>query len=157
MKKIISIIFIVLSANIFAQDLLKQRVINLKGRKSSIYSDGGSFFHKSTLKGSKIKGIRSFYSDTRGFERIVLDLDTPLIPSIYGFIDNSKNKLYIDVLNSEASKSFTQQLSGQFLKSVDVLGLDKANTALELNFKGSYTFDVFFLSSPGRLVIDVKK
>ncbi len=137
--------------------LLEQRTIKLSAKKASVYSDSGVFFWKSTMKGAKVKGVRSFYSKQRGFERVVVDFSTPNIPSVYGHIDEKTGKLFLDLLDASPDSDINQNVSGKYLKSINIFSLDKSNTSLELSFNKKYGFDIFYLNSPGRLVIDVRK
>ncbi|MCB9094585.1 MAG: hypothetical protein H6621_05900 [Halobacteriovoraceae bacterium] len=133
-----------------------ERIMTLQGRKSSIYTDRGIFYYKSSLTGAQIKSVRSFFSPKKGFERIVIDFTTPLISSIYGYISTNKKKLYLDILDTKVSH-ISKSISGKYLSSLNVYELDASNVNLEFNFKNTYSFDIFYLESPGRIVIDVKR
>ncbi len=149
--------FLISSFNVYGNSLLEQRTLKLSSKKASVYSDSGVFFWKSTMKNTKVKSIRSFFSKKKGYERYVVDFSTPNIPSIYGHIDEKTGKLFLDLIDASPDKSMNPGVSGKFLKSIDIFSLDKSNTSLELSFNEKYGFDIFYLNSPGRLVIDVRK
>lgn len=153
----ILIFSLLLSFSALGNSILEQRTVKLSTKKASVYSDSGVFFWKSTLKGAKVKTIRSFYSKKRGFERIVVDFTTPVIPSVYGHIDDKQGKLFLDIMDAAPDTQINQNVSGKYLKSIDIFSLDKSSTSLEFSFNEKYGFDVFYLNSPGRLVIDVRK
>lgn len=156
--RLFSIFLIIFLAKVnAADDLLEQKITELVGRKTSVYSDSGVFFHKSPVKISKLEKIRSSFGAKRGYERIVLDFSSPKLPGVYGYIGTSKNKIYLDLLNTSPAEGLASAVAGKYLSSVDILALDKTNTSLEINLKEGLTFDVFYLESPARLVIDVKK
>lgn len=153
-----SIIFSTLSSVAFSHQVPKQRILELLGKKTSVYNNSGIFFHKSDIEGDvKVEKIRSFYSSKRGFERVVVEFNTKKLPGIYGHIHEGGNKVYLDALGTKPNSGINQNVTGKYLKSIDIFALDKSNTTLELNFSGNYNFNIFYLNSPGRLVIDVRK
>ena len=72
----LSIVFILILgifSNLFAQNLLEERIRKITGRKKSIYLDKG-IFHNGTVKvESKLTRVRHSYSVKQGYERVVFD------------------------------------------------------------------------------------
>jgi hypothetical protein len=144
-----------ISAN--TQNLLKERIWKISNKKKSIYLDRGVFHHKSDVTNGLIKSVRVYYSGPKKYERIVFDFGNKSISNIYGHISPTKKKVYIDVFNVKPRTDFNRINNGKFLDSMDVYSLDKNNITFELNFKKNYSFDIFYLTNPGRLVLDVKR
>ena len=157
MNKIILISFLLLSFSIQAQDLLNERIRSVSARKKSIYFDSG-IFHNGNLKKTKsiLREIRHSYVSSRGYERVVFDFSTELPPRIYGNISGKNKKLYIDFFNTSLKDEFASFGNSKFVKEINFFPIDKGMLSLEITFKKKVNSDVFYLSSPGRLVIDLK-
>ena len=142
---------------VLAQDLLGERIRKIEGHKQNAYFTQG-IFHNGDLGGpSAIKALR--HAKHQGqYERLVIDFTTAEIPRIYGHLSEAEQKLYLDF--------FKTKLVGQiksFGKSDVVKGFNffpvstgQEMLSLEINFKRPVKVDVFYLSSPGRLVIDLE-
>ena len=140
----------------FGQDLLSERIRKLTGRKKSIYFDKGIFHNGNNSGMSKLMNIRHNYSKTNGYERIVLDFSTKSVPRIYGHISSSERKIYVDLFNTTIVKSLDSFGNSKFVESINFFPIDKDKVSLELQTKLKVNAEVFYLESPGRLIIDIR-
>ena len=140
----------------FGQDLLSERIRKLTGRKKSIYFDKGIFHNGNNSGMSKLMKIRHNYSKTNGYERIVLDFSTKSVPRIYGHISSSERKIYVDLFNTTIVKSLDSFGNSKFVESINFFPIDKDKVSLELQTKLKVNAEVFYLESPGRLIIDIR-
>ena len=141
----------------FTQDLLQERIWKISSRKRSIFFDKGVFHSEANPVSQKLMGIRNSYIPARGYERIVFDFSSKKPPKIYGKIASKENRVYIDLFNTTMGTNVKQLRNIKFLKNIDFFTIDKNNVSMELKFSKKVSYDVFYLESPGRLVIDVKK
>jgi hypothetical protein len=139
---------------VMAQNLMEERIWKVAPRKKSIFLDSGVFHHNSDVK-SSITGIRNSAVDGRGYERVVIDFSTPTIPKLYGHITANK-KLSVDFFETSAQASQPQMKNSKFVKSIDFISVDGKTMTMEMSLKGKASFDVFYLESPARLVIDIR-
>jgi len=72
---------------------MEERIWKVSPRKKSIFLDSGVFHHNSQLKNASITGIRSSATPGQGYERVVIDFNTPSIPKIYGHISPADQKI----------------------------------------------------------------
>lgn len=158
MKLIISfLIFFSLSESLQAQDLLGERIRRITSRKKSIYLDRGIFHNGGPSVHSTLKSVRHNYNKSKGYERIVFDFKTKKIPKVYGHI-NSKNKnLYVDLFDTKIQKGVHSFGKTQFVDSMIFFPISRETLSVELKFKEKVSVDIFYLSNPGRLVIDIKR
>jgi hypothetical protein len=91
----------------------------------------------------------------RGYERVVVDFNTPKVPKIYGHIAANK-KLSVDFFETTMNTSRPQVRNSQFVQAIDFITVDGKTTTMEIALKGKSSFDVFYLENPGRLVIDIR-
>lgn len=138
-----------------AQNLMEERIWKVAPRKKSIFLDSGVFHLNSNLKSSAIVGVRNSAVNGRGYERVVVDFNTPKVPKLYGHITASK-KLSVDFFDTSIQTSQPQMKNSKFVKSVDFITVDGKTITMELNLKGKSSFDIFYLENPGRLVIDIR-
>lgn len=157
MKVSLLIITVLLSTNIFAQNLLKERIWKISSKKRSIFFDKGVFHSEGSDKEQKLLGIRNSYIPSRKYERIVFDFSTSVPPRTYGHISNDKNKVFLDLFNTRLEKEVSSLKNIKYIKNVDFFNLDKNKLSVELSFIDGVSYDIFYLENPGRLVIDVKK
>jgi hypothetical protein len=153
---IILLVYIVCNTQVFGQDLLKERIRKIGGKKSSIYIENGIFHNGGVKQDSVIKAIRQSYNSKQGFERIVIDFSTSNIPKVYGHISADEKKIYIDFFSSNLAKDFQAVSKTKFIEKVSVFPIEENYLSVELKLKAKSSADVFFLENPGRLVIDIK-
>lgn len=157
MKKLIAILITTfISQPLFAQDLLSERIRKLTDRKKSIYFDKGIFHNGSNSSNSKLVKIRHNYSKKNGYERIVLDFETNSIPRIYGHISSSEKKIYLDLFNTKLGKKIDSFGNSKFIETINFFPIDQDKVSLELQTKLKVNAEVFYLKSPGRLIIDIR-
>ena len=157
MRITLSVIVFLFSINqIFAQNLLDERIRRLSSTKKSIFLERGIFHNGGPKSPTKLKAIRHNYSRANGYERVVFDFSTALIPRIYGYISMSERKLYIDFFKTSVPPSLASFGNSKFVESVNFFPIQKDTLSVEVNFKKKVSIDVFFLKSPGRFVVDIK-
>lgn len=156
--KIFLILLLSFSSCVFGQSLHEARILKISDRKRSIFIDKGIFHYEAKADSSQsLEGVRNSYSADRGYERLVFDFKGALPPRIYGMINKSEKKVYIDFFNTSIGAQLKSLKNTKYVKSVDFFSLDSKDLSVEVNFKSTVTFDIFVLENPGRLVIDVKQ
>lgn len=151
-------LFAVLAAqSSFSQDLMKERLWKIDSRKKSIYLEGGIFHSGHNKLVSKLKKIRHSFAAGQGYERIVFDFETSEVPKVYGYLSASEGKLYLDFFDTGLGDSVSFPGNSKYVKNVNFFPISKDSLSVELKFRSSVTADIFYLSNPGRLVVDLKK
>jgi hypothetical protein len=138
-----------------AQNLMEERIWKVSPRKKSIFLDAGVFHLNSNLKGSSITAVRNSAVNGRGYERVVIDFNTPTIPKIYGHITPNK-KLSVDFFETSIETGQPHMKNSKFVKAIDFISVDGKSITMEMSLKGKASFDIFYLENPGRLVIDIR-
>jgi len=154
--RIILLISFFFSFNIAAQDLFKQRIRKISARKKSIFLDSGIFHNGAVKRVSTLKKIRHSFTKSTNVERIVFDFDIKKVPKIYGQIDYTKNRIRVDLFDTDLGKAVASFGDSRLVKNIDFFPLTNGMLSVELTFKSKVSADIFYLESPGRLVIDVK-
>jgi hypothetical protein len=149
-------IFLFSSQALFSQDLLKERIRKLGGKKTSVYVENGIFHNGGVKNEGVLKGIRQSYSAKLGFERIVIDFNSSEIPKIYGNINSLEKRVYIDFFDTTLDKELKTVSSTKFVEKVHFYPIEKGHLSMEMRLKSKASADIFFLQNPGRLVIDLK-
>ncbi len=140
---------------ILAQNLMEERIWKVAPRKKSIFLDSGVFHMNSDLKSSNVTGVRNSAVNGRGYERVVIDFNTPAVPKLYGHITANK-KVSIDFFDTSIQTSQPNMKNSKFVKSIDFITVDGKTLTMEMSLKGKSSFDIFYLTDPGRLVIDIR-
>lgn len=154
---LILISFFALQNSAKSQDLLKERIWKLAARKKSVYLDRGVFHSDSNPQVQKLKSIRNSYVPSRGYERVVLDFSGANLPRVYGHISNGENKVYIDLFNVTVDPGLSPIKNEKYLENVKFFDIEKDHLSIEFSFNTSTSYDIFYLSNPARLVLDIKK
>jgi hypothetical protein len=155
MKFSLILLSILTVTSVIAQSLMEERIWKVAPRKKSIFLDSGVFHVNSDLKASSIVGMRNSVVPGRGYERVVVDFNTPRVPKIYGHITSNK-KLSVDFFETTMSTARPQVKNSQFVQAIDFITVDGKTITMEIALKGKSSFDVFYLENPGRLVIDIR-
>lgn len=134
---------------------MEERIWKVAPRKKSIFLDSGVFHYNSNLKSASITAVRNSAVAGRGYERVVIDFNTPSVPKLYGHITPNK-KLSVDFFETSMQTSQPQMKNSKFVQSVDFIAVDGKTITMELSLKGKSSFDIFYLENPGRLVIDIR-
>ncbi len=156
MKLSFAIVLALLSATVLAQNLMEERIWKLSSRKKSIFLDSGVFHLNSGSKNSQITAVRSSSVPGRGYERVVIDFNTPSIPKIYGHISSQNQKVSIDLFDTSIATAQPQLKDSRFVKNIDFINVDGKSLTMDISLKSKASFDVFYLPDPGRLVIDIR-
>lgn len=125
-------------------------------KKRSIFLDKGIFHNGGVKILSTLKAIRHSYSKKRGFERVVLDFKTKKIPRIYGYISPKQKKLYLDIFDTKITQGVKAFGNSKYVDTIKFFPLNEETLSAEFIFKKKVAVDIFYLDSPGRLVIDIK-
>ncbi len=149
-------ITLLMSLPVLAQNLMEERIWKVAPRKKSIFLDSGVFHHNSDLKNAGITAVRSSSAPGQGYERVVIDFNTPSIPKIYGHISPKDQKITVDFFESTIVTTQPQLKSSKNVKTIDFLNVDGKSITMDLSMKSKASFDIFYLENPGRLVIDIR-
>lgn len=156
MKSILLIIISVLSTQAFSQNLLNERIRKLSGRKKSIYLDQGIFHSGDAKTQARLKAVRHSFSKRNGYERLVMDFDGKLTPKIYGYISKNQKKIYMDLFNTNINPQIGSFGKSKFVNALNFFKFSDDSTSVEINLKKVASVDIFNLTNPGRIVIDIK-
>lgn len=149
-------LLLLIASSALAQNLMEERIWKVAARKKSIFLDAGVFHHNNTsLKSSSITSVRSSAVPDRGYERVVIDFNTPTTPKLYGHINPDK-KISVDFFDTTVATNQPQLKNSKHVKSLDFISVDGKTITMELKMKGKASYDVFYLENPGRLVIDIR-
>lgn len=140
-----------------AQDLFKERIRKVDGKKRGIYLDQGIFSFGESDAEAGLTKIRHSYRKSEGYERVVFDLTSAGPVKFYSYLDKANRKLYIDFFKTTVAGDVGSFGSTQFVSAIDILPIDDSQVSLELGFKTDVNVEVFYLTDPGRLVVDIKK
>lgn len=160
MQQLLSLIlFLILSQNAFSQNVLKENTWVLNGSKKNIYFEQGIFRLSGTNSNAPVvlQNIRSHYNKNTKQERIVIDLTGNSLINLYGSVLPTKKKITLDLMQVAKSDNLPAATKGKYLQSVDIYIIEPKLMSLELNFDAVYSFEIFYLLNPMRVVIDVKR
>ena len=157
MKNLFFVTLIFLSFSVLSQDLFNERIRKLDGRKKSIYLSSGIFHNGGEKRPSSLKGVRHSYSSKQGYERVVVDFTTNKLPRIYGHISSKDKKLYLDLFDTDILESVSSFGNTKYVKALNFFPITEESLSVEIIFKDAVSVDVFYLSNPARLVVDIKK
>jgi hypothetical protein len=146
-----------LIAPLHAQNLLEERIRKIPDRKKSIYFDKGIFHNGGPKVASKLKAIRHSYSERQGYERLVFDFESDQLPRIYGAVAGDERKIYLDFFGTGVAGQIGSFGTSRFVKTADFMPIIDGVLTTELTLKDRVNVDIFQLSNPARLVIDIKK
>jgi len=153
----LSILSLLVFTQASAQNLSKQRIWKITSDKRSIYFDQGIFHSENNSTASVLTNIRNSYVSARGFERVVFDFAGIQPPKVYGHISMEKNKLYIDFFNTTLNRDFSKIKNVKYVENIDFFNIDKDLLSIELSVSQKVSYDIFYLTNPARVVVDIKK
>lgn len=154
MKVSLVLLFLFSLSNALAQNLMEERIWKVASHKKSIFLSSG-VFHFNSSHASSVTGVRNSAGNGRGFERVVVDFNTPQVPKLYGHITAGK-KLSVDFFNTSVQAAQPQMKNSKYVQSIDFITVDGQTMTMEIGLKGKSSFDIFYLENPGRLVIDIR-
>lgn len=134
---------------------MEERIWKVSARKKSIFLDSGIFHLNNSVTASSITAVRNSNLNGRGYERVVVDFNTPSVPKLYGHISESK-KISVDFFDTSVIAGQPQMKISRFVKAIDFISVDGKSVTMEITLKGKSSFDIFYLENPGRLVIDIR-
>ena len=138
-----------------AQDLFTTPIRKLMKDKTSSFHSKGIFHHGQNRNApSSLKSFRFSYSQGRGFERIVFDLESEEMPRIYGYFSNKR--FYLDFFNTTLTDNINAVGNSRYIDTVNYYPWGEESLSVEIDFKEEVVFDIFYLESPNRLVLDIK-
>lgn len=120
----------------------------------------GIFFKEKTTpkKEFTLERIRSYYNEKEKSERIVFDFLGNGVPSLYGYLEDQKLKIFIDFYQTKASKKLKIKGKSRFSEEFNLVSLGDKMISLEIKLKDPIVSRVFYLrEKPGRLVIDMRR
>jgi hypothetical protein len=159
MKKtlLLLILFILAPTHVFSQNLMEEQIRRISPRKRSVYLNSGVFHNGGPKIQSSLRAVRQNYSKSKNYERLVFDFKTKELPRIYGYISKERRKLFIDLFETSMEKDLSSFGNSKYVKSINFFPIQADTLSVEIIFKDDVSLDVFYLQSPGRLVIDLKK
>jgi hypothetical protein len=146
----------VLASEGTGHNLLEARINKLSPRKTGAFRGDGVFFRSEGSGRKRLIAARRSYSEQNAHERIVFDFEGPIPPRIYGHISTIDQKLFIDMFHTSLIQPVASLGSSYFVKNLMFYPVDDESLSLEVEFKSPVQLDIFYLESPGRLVVDIK-
>ncbi|MBF0361399.1 MAG: hypothetical protein HQK49_10320 [Oligoflexia bacterium] len=152
-----------------AQGIFEEKIRKISPVKRSVYLTEGIFIKTMASAGSakdatsessasnvSMNSIRHLYKAKEGFERIVFDFNGRAVPKMYAYVSNEDKKLYLDFFNTSVNSNIASLGKGHFVKNLLFYPIEDDLLSVEVEFKRSLNFEIFYLDNPGRLVVDVK-
>ncbi|EQC43457.1 hypothetical protein [Bacteriovorax sp. Seq25_V] len=139
-----------------AQDLMSERIRKISDKKRSIYFKGGIFHSTNNVSGAVLKSIRHGYQPANGYERLVFDFDSATTPRVYGYKSEKNKKIFIDFFNTTIGNGIGSFGNSKYVDKVEFYPVGDESLSTEVILKSDYSIDIFYLTNPGRLVIDIK-
>lgn len=139
-----------------AQNLVEERIRRLDNRKKSVFLNRGIFHNGGPKVASSLKAVRHSFNSKLGYERLVMDFETSQVPRVYGHIATAEKKLYLDLFDTQIKGAIGSFGNSKYVESINFFPISQDTLSVEIHFKQSVSVDIFYLDSPGRLVIDVK-
>jgi hypothetical protein len=90
-------------------------------------------------------------------ERIVLDFTSPEVPALYSFLSDSENILYVDFFNTQLKDKISGLANSPFVDRIEFHVWRDGLLTMEMKLKGRVFCEPFYLSTPSRLVFDLRK
>lgn len=155
-KLILILIFLLNNVPAFSQSIFEERIRKIPAHKRSVYFEDGIFHNGATGTASILNSIRQNYAKRLGYERIVFDFSKEGVPKIYLNLNKKESKIYLDFFKTQMGKNLGSFGNSELVKSINVFPFKDDALSMEIELKKKATIDVFTLSNPSRLVIDVK-
>ena len=157
-KKLPILCFLILISDFcFGQNLNQEKAKKIEGRKTGVYVQEGIFYKGGSSIKSAIQTIRRSGDSTKNQERVVIDFSTPNTPQIYSYLSDSEKILYIDFFNTEIKDKKPELVNSTFVESVIFYPWKDNSLSMEIKLKEKVFCDLFYLETPGRMVIDIRK
>ncbi len=158
MKKFRIFLFLLfIIPNVFAQDLMKERIRKLTDSKTSIYIEKGIFHNGAVKLESELKSIRQSFNAKEAYELIVFDFSGGSVPKVYGHFNSADKKISLDLFLTNLSNDLKTITKTKYVEKIHFFPIEKDHVSVELKLSSAVNMDVFYLENPARLVIDLKK
>ena len=155
--KLILVCFVgLISFQVFAQDLMVERIRKISSKKKSVYFNKGIFHNGAPTGNAVLKKIRHSFVERNGNERIVFDFSSNKLPRIYGHVAKDEKKLYLDFFKTNLNSGIGSFGDSKYIDSINFFPIDKQSLSVELIYKDNVKVEVFYLDSPARLVVDIR-
>jgi hypothetical protein len=156
-KLFIFCIFASFSNHSFAQNLNQEKAKKMEGRKTGVYVQEGIFYKTGQEIKTELQNIRRSGDSAKSQERVVIDFSTANVPKVYSYLSDSEKILYIDFFNTEIKDKNPTLANSTFVDSINIYRWKDNKMSMEVKFKERVFCDLFYLDTPGRLVIDMRK
>jgi len=156
-KKLILCFLVLISEFCLGQDVNKEKTTKMEGRKTGIYIQQGIFYKGGANLNSAIQSIRRSGDLGKSQERVVIDFSTPNPPKIYSYLSDSEKILYIDFFNTEIKDKKLELINSTFVDGINFYPWKNNLLSMEIKLKEKVFCDLFYLDTPGRMVIDIRK
>lgn len=153
----VGLALLIFTTNSHAQNLLNQRIRKISSKKQSVYFDNGIFHNGNQKMKGMVKSLRHSFSAPKGYERVVFDFGGKKLPRLYGHVSKVDRKIYLDFFNTRIPADIDSFGNTKFVQAVNFFPITKESLSVEILLKDSVGADIFYLESPARLVIDLKK
>jgi hypothetical protein len=143
-----------------SQNVLKENSWIISGAKKNVYFEQGIFRFSGDPAAqvpAVLQNLRTHFNKNTKQERIVIDLTGTSMVGLYGSILPGKKKITLDLMQVSKGDSLPVATKGKYLQSIDIYIIEPKLLTLELNFDAVYSFEIFYLLNPLRVVIDVKR
>lgn len=149
--------FISISEFCFGQDLNKEKARKMEGRETKAFLSKGIFYKGGADLPTAIQKIRRSWDAKKSNERVVIDFSTENPPKIYSYLSDSEKILYIDFFNTEIKDKKLELVDSTFVDSINFYPWKDNLLSMEIKLKEKVFCDLFYLDTPGRMVIDIRK
>ncbi len=141
--------------------IAKTPMYRAEPKKTQVYVREG------VIEGGEGGAIGGYVSNIRrsknpGYERVVLDVDGATIPAFHAALEPDQKRI-VFTLNGKTKPSFSpENIKKAFTKSALVRSIDlypkidEESWSFTLRMKDGYPIEIFYLTSPNRIVIDIK-
>lgn len=151
-------LIIVFTLTFFKQSLGYESndISEIKPSKRSIYRDSGIFHNGISEIKNEVTNLRHSGKKVDSFERIVFDFKEDGVPQVYAHIDSKNNKLQVDFLRTNLSRSLKPKFKSHRVREINFFPLANNVLSTEILLKKNTYVEIFTLKKPSRLVIDFK-
>ena len=139
--------------------LNNKQIRKIESKKKSVYIDDGIFHNGKNTNTSTLLRMRHSPSNKNksGFERVVFDFSGSKLPQFYAHLSSDRSKLNIDFMRTKLSKEIKPFFSSTYVREINFFPLADSTLSAEVFLKQSTYVEIFYLKSPSRLVVDLKK
>lgn len=141
--------------------IAKTPMYRAEPKKTQVYVREG------VIEGGEGPAVGGYVSNIRrsknpGYERIVLDVDGTAIPAFHAALEPDQKRI-VFTLNGKTKPAFSPDAvkkafsKSALVRSIDLYPkIDEESWSFTLRLKEGFPIEIFYLSSPNRIVIDIK-